>query len=124
MAAGTRHQAPCCIAVAEVMAQAVVACSPSDSPRSALARMAEHRVRRLPVTDDEGRLIGVLSIADLIQAAAAPDQASDVAVKDVITALQAICRRTEAAEEAPAARASARRHTREPATAGHHSSRT
>jgi CBS domain-containing protein len=66
---------------------------PSDSPRNALARMAEHAVRRLPVVDEEGRLAGMLSIADLIDATVARDHASRIPASDVISTLRSICRR-------------------------------
>lgn len=36
-----------------------------DSAEQALKEMAEHKVRRLPVLDDEKRLVGIVSQADI-----------------------------------------------------------
>jgi len=47
------------------MAREVVGCRPGDSLDDAARLMATKRVRRLPVTDEEGRLLGMLSLGDL-----------------------------------------------------------
>jgi CBS domain-containing protein len=119
MAAGTKHRPIGSIPVADVMIRTVVTCRPSDSPRNALARMAEHAVRRLPVVDEKGRLVGMLSIADLIRATESPDHASDVPAGDVVSTLRSICHRPRTEKEAPVPRASATRGSS--GTAGHRS---
>jgi CBS domain-containing protein len=53
------------IAVEQVMARDVVTCSRGDSVQALLERMANNRVRRIPVVDAERRLLGVVSLADL-----------------------------------------------------------
>jgi CBS domain-containing protein len=40
---------------------------PSQSSEECMAVMTENRVRHLPVLDDEGRLIGLISIGDLVK---------------------------------------------------------
>jgi CBS domain-containing protein len=106
MAAGTRHLPIGNIAVADVMTRGVVTCRPSDAPRNAMARMAEHAVRRLPVVDEESRLVGMLSIADLIRATDSPELASDVPAGDVVSTLRSICHRPGAEKAVSTARAS------------------
>lgn len=91
MAAGTKHQAACCIPVGDVMARKVVTCRSSETARAVMARMAEHRVRRVPVVDDKDGLVGVVSIADLIRATESPNLGTGVTSEDVVTALRAIC---------------------------------
>jgi CBS domain-containing protein len=60
--------------------------------------MRSHRVRRLPVVDAEGKLVGVLSISDLARAAvAAKAKKKPVAASDVGKTLGAIS--SPAAEE-------------------------
>ena len=44
-------------------------CLSQDSLADARDLMAEHRCRRLPVVDEDGRLIGIVSFGDLRQAA-------------------------------------------------------
>lgn len=114
MAAATNHQPACCIPVADVMARTVVSCPASDSVGMALARMAEHRVRRVPVVDNQGALVGVLSIADLICAAGSSgrEHGEPATAAAVLSALRSICRPPEAgkaAVPAPAGAISARK---------------
>ncbi len=72
--------------VSEVMATPVVRCHPGDDVSAALAAMAEHRVRRLPVIDKDGHLAGVVSIADIIRKAGSVLDGDKVlgAMKDMI----------------------------------------
>ena len=62
----TRNKPPSEIIVAEVMSGNVHACGPDDNLESALETMAAERVRRLPVLDAERRVVGVLSMNDVI----------------------------------------------------------
>ena len=54
--------------------------------------MAEHRVRRLPVLDDEGRLIGILSLDDILVEARRAGDLGHPRIAHVMATLQAICR--------------------------------
>jgi CBS domain-containing protein len=69
MAATTKHCAPASIPVGAIMNKKVVACAPTDDIATAMHRMAEAQVRRLPVVDKAGRMRGALSLNDLIIAA-------------------------------------------------------
>lgn len=51
--------------VGAVMTGQLFTCRPEDPVRKALQTMAHHKVRRLPVVDRQGRLVGVLSLNDL-----------------------------------------------------------
>jgi CBS domain-containing protein len=53
------------VPVDRAMSRRVHTCRPEDSLQNALALMAEKQVRRLPVTDDKGKLIGVVTINDI-----------------------------------------------------------
>ena len=52
--------------VADVMTRVVVSCEETSSFREIVERMQEHRVSALPVVDPGGRLIGIVSEADLL----------------------------------------------------------
>ena len=62
----TRNKPPSEIFVAEAMSGKVHACGADDKLESALETMAAARVRRLPVLDAERRVVGVLSMNDVI----------------------------------------------------------
>jgi CBS domain-containing protein len=49
-------------------------CSPQDPIAAAEATMRAHQVRRLPVVDEGGRLVGVLSLNDIARSAAGPER--------------------------------------------------
>jgi acetoin utilization protein AcuB len=46
--------------------------SPTTSVETALKRMREEKVRRFPVVDDDGKLVGIVSEKDLLYAAPSP----------------------------------------------------
>jgi CBS domain-containing protein len=69
MAAYTRGLPLAAIFVRDVMARHVHTCRPEDSLVRAATLMADAQVRRLPVTDAEQRLIGIVSLADIARAA-------------------------------------------------------
>lgn len=83
--------------VAQAMAKHVLACKASDSVGSAERAMAEGRVRRLPVIDEQNSLIGMLSIADLARESARETPGSQKAIREseIGDTLAAICQHQE-----------------------------
>lgn len=53
--------------VREIMTPKVVTIGPTDTAESGLALMTRHRIRHLPVVENN-RIIGVISIGDLVNA--------------------------------------------------------
>jgi len=51
--------------VREVASKDIVTIDPQQSLEEAARLMAEHQVRRLPVVEEDGRLVGVLAQADV-----------------------------------------------------------
>lgn len=57
------------IPVIEVATRHVVSCSPDDAVAFAERLMQENQIRRLPVVDRQGRLIGIVAQSDLAREA-------------------------------------------------------
>lgn len=51
--------------VSDVMTPSVQCCTDDQDPQQALCMMGDQQVRRLPVIDAGGRLVGIVSIGDL-----------------------------------------------------------
>lgn len=75
------------IQVSSVMSREVFTCRSRDTLLVAQRAMREHRVRRLPVTDREGKLVGILSLNDIARAVAR----SAAGKAQVATTMVAIC---------------------------------
>ena len=69
IATATRSLAPARIRVSEAMTRYVTTCSEDADARSALQALKAHRVRRLPVVNRQNRIVGVLSMNDLVRRA-------------------------------------------------------
>jgi len=87
------------------MAGDVLTCHPGDSLVQVARQMGARKVRRVPVTDDGGRLVGLVSVGDLLcatTAAAAKDRKALQAA--LLEALTIICAhpREEVAPVVPA----------------------
>ena len=68
--AALKHKKPLTeIRVGDAMTRSVRVCPQESDVSTAHALMREHHVRRLPVTDVGGRLVGVVSLDDLARAA-------------------------------------------------------
>ena len=104
MAAYTRGAGLKDLRVADAMAKVVWSCAPSDSIEEAERRMTEARVRRLPVVDDGGQLLGVLSLADIAREAFQERTRSKPEVKqaDVGGLLGSVCQPRQLAAGASA----------------------
>ena len=55
------------VKVTEVASRDVVTLDPQQDLDEALRLMAQHQVRRLPVVEEDGRLVGVVAQADVAQ---------------------------------------------------------
>lgn len=55
------------LSVSTLMTSAVTTCSPEDEITSAIAMMHTRRFRHMPVLDNSGAMIGMISQGDLIQ---------------------------------------------------------
>jgi CBS domain-containing protein len=92
MATATKHCTPDSVQVGTVMNRRAITCAPSDDAQIAMRRMSEGQVRRLPVIDKEGRLMGVLALNDLALAAERTARRGDESVTygDVMGVLRAV----------------------------------
>lgn len=54
--------------VSEVMTSRVITCLCGEDALSVLQRMTDGRFRHLPVVDDDGKMLGVVSIGDAVSA--------------------------------------------------------
>jgi CBS domain-containing protein/PII-like signaling protein len=60
-----RHKS---LVAADIMTRQVITVRFDESVRTAVTRMAEHELKRLPVIDDRGRLVGLVSRVDVLRA--------------------------------------------------------
>ncbi len=69
-----------------------VFCLPGDELRTALHKMGEAQVRRIPVTDTQGNLRGMITLNDLLLHAEKSDRHGEAPVTyaDVMGVLQAV----------------------------------
>jgi CBS-domain-containing membrane protein len=102
MAAYTQGRRLADLRVADSMSRKLISCKPDDDLQAAALLMAQHRVRRLPVVDEQGKLCGILSLNDLARAAPKHAAVGGLALQ----ALTAVCEpraATRAVVAAPAA---------------------
>jgi CBS domain-containing protein len=95
MAAYTQGKPLFAIAVSTAMGRTVIACHPNDGISQAEALMRDNRVRRLPVLDQSGHLLGILSLNDLAREAqreAAAGKRAEVTGESVSETLATVCR--------------------------------
>jgi CBS domain-containing protein len=73
MAAYTRGERLADIPVRSAMSADLQTCRATDTVATVEAKMKEKRVRRIPVVDDTGRPVGIVSLNDLARTAVRPD---------------------------------------------------
>jgi CBS domain-containing protein len=81
--------------VTDAMSRVLHTCRPTDTLQQAERIMGGLRVRRLPVVDEGGVLVGMISLADLAREAQReqPLQKREISSNDVGLALASICQR-------------------------------
>jgi CBS domain-containing protein len=99
MAMTAKNRGPSQIMVRELTSGALFTCGPEDDVADAIQKMRMNRIRRLPVIDAQGQLLGMLSLKDLALAA---NGASGISYEDVALTLRSVCTaRTEALPQWP-----------------------
>ena len=88
------------VTVAQCMSSAVACCAAGEPVERALAVMREHHVRRLPVVDSAGRVLGIVSLTDIIRYAALPEPEVVAAVAHICEPRGPAARRKHAAQAA------------------------
>ena len=67
IAAGSRNQKPSEIKIGEVITNGnLVTCSADETAEEALRKMRRKQIKRLPVVSQNGALIGILSVTDIL----------------------------------------------------------
>lgn len=93
MCALFQHKPLSGIRVSEAMSKQVLACKPSDSITSAERVMAQAQIRRLPVLDEQGALVGIVSLSDVAREAEkeTAEAQPEISEMEVGGTLAAIC---------------------------------
>lgn len=68
--------------VESVMTHQVVTCHAEDDLQKALDAMAEHQLRRIPVVDNDNKIVGIIAQADVATRADQPEKTAEV-VKEI-----------------------------------------
>ena len=66
VAAGSRNQKLSEIKIGEVVGNKVFTCFETDDAEDALKKMRRARVKRLPVVGENGALVGIISVTDVL----------------------------------------------------------
>lgn len=64
--------------VADVMTKNVIACRASDDLEKALTEMSDQQLRRIPVVDENSRIVGIIAQADIATRLDAPKKTAEV----------------------------------------------
>jgi CBS domain-containing protein len=68
--------------VETVMTRNVVTCHPEDDLQKALDAMAQHQLRRMPVVDNDNRILGIIAQADIATRLDQPEKTAEM-VKEI-----------------------------------------
>ncbi len=66
----------------EIMTRKVVTCHAEDDLQKALDSMSEHKLRRIPVVDNNNRIVGIIAQADVATRLNQPEKTAEV-VKEI-----------------------------------------
>jgi CBS domain-containing protein len=103
IALGTRNREPSDLRVWDVMPHKLFTCMEGDDVHCALKTLRGAKIRRLPVIDRDGSLVGVLSVDDIVLRAREHLLGKDISYRDVENTFKAIRGRPIAGEPQSAA---------------------
>lgn len=93
IAAATQGRPAYQIAVREAMSGNVTSAGLDDDVAAALKTMRHDKIRRLPVVDADGRLMGIMTINDIVCRAEEPHgkHLPEISYEDAMSTIKAIC---------------------------------
>ena len=65
----------------------IIVCQPNEKIGDALKKMRKHQIKRLPVTSQNGELVGIISITDILSTTSKNKKASKKLRKKIISTL-------------------------------------
>lgn len=68
---------PAEVIVRDVMSPTLYGCAPDTTVEAAFAEMRERQIRRMPVLDEAGKPLGVVTLSDLSKAISGPEQVQE-----------------------------------------------
>lgn len=103
IALGTRDVPAHTVSAREVGVREVFTCAPDDDVQQALKIMRAHKVRRLPVLNGGGRMVGILSLNEVLRwAHQTARKPADITYEDILNTMKAICEHPVEEAEEPA----------------------
>jgi CBS domain-containing protein len=69
----------------DIMAPAIISVTPESSLDDAMELLVENRISGIPVINEEGRLVGIISEADRIKIIGGPDHGPEATVEQCMT---------------------------------------
>jgi CBS domain-containing protein len=90
IALGTRDRRASEVCVRSAMSSSLFTCTQDDDVHTALKTLKSEGIRRLPVIDREGMLMGVLSIDDVVLNAKVDALRKDISYEDIENTYKAI----------------------------------
>lgn len=98
MAAWMKGRALHELRVDDAMAHGIVSCRELDPLALVETQMQKHQLHRLPVLDENDRLVGIVSLADIVRSASDGRDGRSAGPQDVVRTLAEVCRpRSESA---------------------------
>lgn len=98
IALGTRNLPASDLAVRDLALKSVFTCGPNDEVHKPLKTMQEHQIRRTPVVGEDGKLVGILCLDDIMLHAEKTDskKTAGISYEDAVNTMKAICQRRAA----------------------------
>ena len=88
------------ITIDELMTENPYALRPSDSLQAARNLMSEKNIRHIPITDDDGRLLGLVTQRDILMASSPDNKNHDVELSKIMIDKVSVIRTTDSVRQA------------------------
>ena len=69
---------PKSVKIGEVMKSGLVTCKTTDDVKKAIDKMADYQIRRIPVVDEDGCVVGIIAQADVATRLEEPEATADM----------------------------------------------
>ena len=94
MAVALQRRSASEIQVRDFMSDELFSCQPEQDIRQAMKTMASHKIKRIPITNGNGQVEGILSIDDIVACAergARGIRTPELSFDDTMATLKAVC---------------------------------